>query len=1037
LWWPPRRASRSPVCGNSSTGKASTRRGCDLAEAAAGRKDLVAALEELSEYDEPFTGRPRACDLYRIHEITVESFCRAAALIADADWPNALNHLLAISAHTTTSLQNNPSGPLTVWALLHLLLPHAERVPLDAVHRELEWTWRNNFYEFHAEASLAVGRLDRRAGRHERADTSLAAAGRYLAAYGFHKDVTVFGLVEALEPINDPAHHADVSARFRRVFSLCDRAYHHSDGRETNHAASACFAAFARHSPGAAANSLARTVLEDPPARFRVNEEALSAVLVAAGDRIPALLHHLLFRCCTPANIDAWLKAIDRLADVHEDRAREAFSELAAAADGDAESPDPRLARIVTEYAAERGWPLPPMNQVPDRRREADSSRDDSEEEDVESDTSTAKVRYFDDACTPLQLLLALRRRRPGLRDGGIDANAYVEELVDRLHDIVGDDPETVLSLMETFCREQRFLEARGKIIARIAQTYAHDSSAAAEMYVLAWIGSRSGWDPFGGLQHRGLLEQAFALDRDTAMRRLARELGRYVQTESYVTGVTRRAAEAMVVAGRQDVAIACWDQAAAVVEYRLPATGPERESFAPPGDDLDDYASQRAYAGLLGALVHASDPERRATALAGITELLPSQPDLAAAAATSVMRVDAAFTDTLLVTRLIELAAPTGDIPADLVEWLPALAAAPGFGLQESAGTLLDRRGEQCPLLTSSVPAATHTLTEGRVAEALIWDARDRVERLSALHPPFPRMVAGRYWELFDANRQGTLSLIKTQSDTQFSRTASWLPPWYLHRWEAELFEIAIHDAATDLAAQLAATGRWPAGQDRKLHDLLSADVAGAVARARSRTVRPADLPVAGDREAEERAPVRIPAGPFEGWLRVALIEDEIRVGEAHHASGAFTRVTSGLTAGEAPEAPCTPFGPTSTEWRWHVQRPVEPPVLTGPMATCWGDQHLVLFDRLLSLTPAWIKSLRLRPAPLPAPLDLLDDNDVAGAVVRCWRMRPYSYDYSPPSPTIRGAELLLRPDLAAATAETVELTEVTRVLRWQHVGR
>jgi hypothetical protein len=82
-------------------------------------------------------------------------------------------------------------------------------------------------------------------------------------------------------------------------------------------------------------------------------------------------------------------------------------------------------------------------------------------------------------------------------------------------------------------------------------------------------------------------------------------------------------------------------------------------------------------------------------------------------------------------------------------------------------------------------------------------------------------------------------------------------------------------------------------------------------------------------------------------------------------------------------------------------------------------------------------MKRLGLGPAPLPAPLDLVDGNGIAGAVLRYWRMRPYSYEYSPPSPAIRGAELLLRPDLATVTAEVAELTEVTRVLRRQLAER
>ena len=52
----------------------------------------------------------------------------------------------------------------------------------------------------------------------------------------------------------------------------------------SRHAAYACFSAFAAHSPGAAADALARTFLEDPPVRYRDNERGLTAVIAAATD---------------------------------------------------------------------------------------------------------------------------------------------------------------------------------------------------------------------------------------------------------------------------------------------------------------------------------------------------------------------------------------------------------------------------------------------------------------------------------------------------------------------------------------------------------------------------------------------------------------------------------------------------------------------------------------------------------------------------------------------------------------------------------
>ena len=188
--------------------------------------------------------------------------------------------------------------------------------------------------------------------------------------------------------------------------------------------------------------------------------------------------------------------------------------------------------------------------------------------------------------------------------------------------------------------------------------------------------------------------------------------------------------------------------------------------------------------------------------------------------------------------------------------------------------------------------------------------------------------------------------------------------------------------------------------------------------------------MPLGADRHEGTGPPVRCAEGPFAGWLRVALVEQEIRPGEDHH-SGTLTRVAAGLWCGEPPGRFTSPFEGAATEWRWHAQRPVQDDELAGALATYWQDEHLVIYDSLVSLRPAWMAHLGLTPSPLPSPLDLIDENQTVGAVVRCWRMRPYSYDYSPPSPMIRGAELLLRPALAEIALAAGQLSEITRVRR------
>ena len=213
-------------------------------------------------------------------------------------WPDALGHLLRIARGTTTYFQRSPNGPLTLWALLEVLQPYAPLLPLDVLRAEPDRAWRSEYYDFHSETTLLLGRIEQRAGAAVEASEALRAASRFLASYGMHKDVTVFGLIEALEPIHEDEHHAEVSRRLRALQLLCDRALAHSDGKETNHAPSAWYRAFALHTPGGggcvahAHDSRGPAVLELAETTRR---SATSSGLRRDGSR----------RCCTTFSGDA------------------------------------------------------------------------------------------------------------------------------------------------------------------------------------------------------------------------------------------------------------------------------------------------------------------------------------------------------------------------------------------------------------------------------------------------------------------------------------------------------------------------------------------------------------------------------------------------------------------------------------------------------------------------------------------------------------------------------------------------------------
>ena len=989
---------------------------CDLAEVEAGEGDIVSSLVELADYTAPFVGRPRACDLYSIHDLCEESFRRAAALVAADRWSAALGPLIGIADETTTTLSGSPGGPLTSFDLIETLLPHAEKLPFDEV-RGLLASPPGEFYEFHAEMALYRGRFERRAGDSDGV-ASLAEAGRYLAAYGFRKDVTVFGPIEALQAIDDTQLQSEVTARFARVRDLCHRAYVHSDGRETSHASSAWFEAFASHSPGAAADLLGRTLLEDRPIESWVNESALDALLRKAGEGdLPALLHHLLLRGRPSAAMKPWLEVIKRL--LVEDRARgvEAFQELAAAVDGAGEAPAPATAEVIRSFAEQHGLEQPAMDALPDLRRSSGQRSSDNN-----LATRTTEVRpgpYLAGVDSKLDLLLAVRARR--LDDDEVDPGQFAEELAGAMKELLAGQER--VELVAAFCEAHRFLRSASEIADAIGDLLVDEPAVAAAIKVLAWAAVREGWEPFGGLKHGELLSAAFDLDAHAASLQLTRSIAQAMDDYDYGVGFTRRTVEALVLAGRQVQALECWDAATEVIEHRLPATRPERGPFAAPGPDLDPKETHLAFARLLGACLHLPEYEVRAAVLGGVAELIDADPELAAIAVEELFVRDAAVTDLILAARLLEVCDLRATVAGPLAEWLDLAGATSVLGLRQAAVTLLARIGRGAPAAgTPDSPAADTSLVPAE--EALMWELpRRRVELLSQADRQFSDDVVERYSSLFNANRALTHRIIEQQSETQFSRSDRWVPPLPIHRWESELLEISVHDAATDLARRLPG---GPESNAARLHDLLAADVAAAAARARSRELRPRELLPPSGRAATESEPVARAAGPFAGWLRLALLECEVREGE-DYSSGSESVVESGLWSGRLPDAGLdTPFRSFPPRIRWHGL-PVSAGQVDGPLVASWPDQHLVAFTWMLAPVPELSHLLQLSAAPAPAPLDLLDPDGRPAVVLRHWRMRPYSYDYHPRLPTISGSELLLRPDLVDRLWEGRDLVEIT----------
>jgi hypothetical protein len=163
---------------------------------------LIGSLRDLSRSIEVFVGEPRVCDLYRLHGAIRMSFRMLLERLDESLWEEALNYLGAISDGTNTSLQRTRMGPLPIDALSEQCLEAADTqikraAAASVCSRLLAVDQRTNeYYDTHAGDLLILARIQAASGQQEAANASWREACTYLVAYGHHKDITIWELID-------------------------------------------------------------------------------------------------------------------------------------------------------------------------------------------------------------------------------------------------------------------------------------------------------------------------------------------------------------------------------------------------------------------------------------------------------------------------------------------------------------------------------------------------------------------------------------------------------------------------------------------------------------------------------------------------------------------------------------------------------------------------------------------------------------------------------------------------------------------------
>jgi len=716
------------------------------------------ALDQLSESAQPFTGRPRASDLWSIHGPMHEVLEDAVALLTDADLEPALVSLTAISdgTTTTTNLGTNPSGPLITTDLLAMLSRTVDRTGASVVHRLTDQMRRTEvaggtYYPQLAAFELEMARISLTAGDRDEALQCWQRASHYMACYGSHKDGTIY---ELLNPLSDltAADPEQGRRRLARVRHLTYLVRHHTNGRGTSQTPIDWWRHLADLDPEAAAVLAAEALLSEPGLEdARADAAHRQLVSGQATDADPVILAALRVAAGPGGrDIDGDVALLDRLHALPTDDPARAAGVLPLLANAitatyddqplmhasEAEGPEPTAALRDAAHRLGGHGPSPAPRMTRTTRR----SHWDSPVRPGLSQVLQADQRPLLPPGAPGAVdAIRDRANKPYNDDSAAPrwaADALVNAVGWRLLEVAVDDgQEAAIRLLHRITEEFGAL-ADTSVLAEIAaglelrRELAPDplDRLASAAYAVAFTKIRGGggWLTFAGRDRPDLWRRAVELDADMAATILAEQVVSTVEGSRYATrGVTQALVAAFAVQSPDPAhpgpgsAFACWDAAFQVIAHRLPGSTPydDAETCEPATAPATRSTTDVALARLALAVVAMPTRADRRRALVAASVLFAARPAVAQTAIAHVLGADLGAGPLTWLLAVVRDGLRDASLTDNLAAQLTVLARSDLLSVRALAAEILERAGRPVPAPPAS---EAHPILQRSVAEAL-----------------------------------------------------------------------------------------------------------------------------------------------------------------------------------------------------------------------------------------------------------------------------------------------------------------------------
>jgi hypothetical protein len=717
--------------------------GVTTAEAAS--TAVLVALAGLAAETHPFTGDPRACDLYSIHSLVHEVIENSLVVVQPRDLDPVIAHLVAIGDGTTTTTNFGlpENGPLVTNDLLEILSRVSHHIGADAIHGLMKVIRRrrrdtNTQYSITANFELATARICIAADAKDEADECWRRACLLLASYGGHKDPTISEIIDSTHDVAD----VDIDTARACLGKLVDLVYlvrQHTDGRGTSHFVNQWWEKAAIIDPTAAGIDGADILLtelgfEDGRA-YIAHTQLLETQVMTADPIVLAALRLTVGTGWRHPTTD--LQLLIRL-EADLGKSPQADVMLAIVANNVAATYDdqPMLysndqpKSVVTQELVDAvvrlgGAAFPARTPRPEQERNsawASNPKPDPQEIQKRLENDQRPVVPEGRAGAVLAAHKFENQRHQDVAATRWDREAVTNAIGWRVVEAtLAYGAEAGIGLVDDVAREvawfsdnELFAGLGEGLAARCKSTSDPLRTVASYCLTLAYIRirGRGGWRTFAGRERVGLWTTAHELDSVTAERTLAAAVAETVASDAQRTyGVTQAVVAAFAstpTGAPRGTAVECWEAAFPVIQHRLPGIAERvghtyRPTATPDSQDAVDVAMATL------ALATISQPlgvDLRQT-LVATALLVTCRPRIGQAALAHVLGagLDAGRATWLL--DVIRACLPIGELTDETAAELTHLAGTDWLSVRVLAGQILDAHGRPVPHPPATEPAA------------------------------------------------------------------------------------------------------------------------------------------------------------------------------------------------------------------------------------------------------------------------------------------------------------------------------------------